>query len=193
MSLPENRTIRTGAAVLCAAALLLSAVAPSAHAEQPATDRAVRLGVEVGSKPFLAAAGGVAAVAEAPLTSRFHGAAALDVWTLSAAGATAGGSTRLITEAVVGIRLEAAAPRAFTGVGLGIHAVTAAWTGGTFRSGSSFGAGFLSAELFHPITLLKGATRLTILPGLSAYFSLGPGGISRVPDILPALRLRVVW
>jgi hypothetical protein len=192
MTLRENRTIWTRAAVLCTALLLLSAVATPVQAQEP-DGRPVRLGVEVGSKPFLAAAGGVAAVVEAPVTSRLDGAAALDVWTLSAAGATTGGDTRRLTEAVVGIRMEVSLPRAFTGVGLGIHAVTAAWTDGTFRSGSAFGAGFLSAELFHPITLLERATRLTILPGLSAYFSLGPGGISWVPDILPALRLRAVW
>ncbi|MFP4483634.1 MAG: hypothetical protein ACLFO1_02140 [Spirochaetaceae bacterium] len=192
MSLLENRSIRTSAAFLCTAALLLTAVATPAQAQEP-EGCPVRYGVEVGSKPFLAAAGGVAVVTEAPVTERVRGAAALDLWTVSAAGGTGSGTTRRMTEAVVGLRAEASMPGAFTGIGLGVHAVTAAWTDGTFRAGSPFGAGFLSAEIFHPISLLTAPTELTILPGLSAYFSLGPGGISWVPDILPALRLRAVW
>jgi hypothetical protein len=185
-------TLSTRVALLLVVATLLPVLAPRANAAGLG-NRPPQFGVEAGSKPFLAAAGGVAAVADVPINSWLEGAVVLDVWTVSAAGTTADGATRRMTELVLGVRLEAAAHDAHTGIGLGVHGVAAAWTDRAFRNGSPLGAGFLSAEIFHPFTVVAGPPALTLLPGLSAYFSLGPGGVSGVPDILPSLRLRLLW
>jgi hypothetical protein len=175
-------------AALFALGVPAGAVAQSVHHAD------LRLGTELSTKPFFVAAGGIGAVAEVPLGGRLRASVVLDVWATAAPGPrTEGGDPTATTELASGVKLELAAPRYFVGVGLGVHGMLARWAGGAYEPGSSFGAGLLSAELFHPIVVLEQPFALSLIPGLSGWFSFGPNGLSTAPDLLPIIRLRALW
>lgn len=164
---------------------------PSAHSDLPT---AVGFGAELGSTPFLAPAAAMAAVADMRLSDTLRGAAAVELWAKRGTGLRdAVGAAAAVVELAAGVRAEVAAPRLYTGLAVGVFATAARWIGGAYAAGSSFGAGGISLTLFHPIPVLRGKPRLTLRPGLSAFFSIGPNGFCTVPDLLPSLAVRAMW
>lgn len=160
-------------------------------ADTPGTPR---FGAELTTKPFLAPAAGVGAVAEQPLRSALTGALILEVSALRTRGPVDdAGEPRALFELSAGLRAEIAWRRVYTGVGIGLQGVLGRWIGGSYRSGSSFSAGAVQTDVFHPFTIPGAAVDLTLSPGIAASFSVGPQGFAFVPDLLPIGRVRLTW
>jgi len=185
-----SRVFAVGRALLLAAATALPAL--TAGAEPVDDSRGLRAAVEVSSTPLVTPGVTAGALAVVPLGRSLEGALGARMSTVTSGGSVGSdGVHGRVTEVFAGITAEVVMPRLRTGVQIGLLGRLAAFRDGTMVPNSALSAGIMSAGLVHPFSVSIGTALLTVLPGVTAWFSIGPAGVSPRPDLLPILRLRL--